>query len=116
MGENEVVLGVGAAALERWEAGPHRRDITLAMALSHCSLAREAFGVREQAAAGCARLEEALGLLRGIGSPSLAPLLADEIDSALRELQPQCVLEHLKVDTSQMPPDYSSRISGLIKK
>ncbi|KAK9849132.1 hypothetical protein WJX84_011187 [Apatococcus fuscideae] len=97
VGENEVVLGVGAAALERWEAGPHRRDITLAMALSHCSLAREAFGVREQAAAGCARLEEALGLLRGIGSPALAPLLADEIDGALRELQPQCVLEHLKL-------------------
>lgn len=97
VGENEVVLGIGAAALERWEAGPHCRDITLAMALAHCSLAREAFGVREQAAAGCARLEEALGLLRSLGSPPLAPVLADEIDSALQELQPQCVLEHLKV-------------------
>ena len=74
-----------------------RRVISHPMALAHCALAREAFGVREQAAAGCARLEEALGLLRGVASPPLAPLLADEIDSALRELQPQCVLEHLKV-------------------
>ncbi len=40
VGENEVVLGVGAAVMESREARPHRRDITLAMALPISFLAQ----------------------------------------------------------------------------
>jgi len=43
VGEHEVVLEVGARALDRWEARAMRRDVLLAMALAHLGLAAEAF-------------------------------------------------------------------------
>lgn len=43
VGEHEVVIEVGARALDKWEARAMRRDILLAMALAHLGLASEAF-------------------------------------------------------------------------
>lgn len=43
VGEHEVVVEVGARALDKWEARAMRRDILLAMALAHLGLASEAF-------------------------------------------------------------------------
>ena len=53
-----------------------------------------------QVAAGCARMEEALVLLNDGGAPPLAPALQQEIQDSLQDLQPQCVLDHLKVITA----------------
>lgn len=58
---------------------------------------------------GCARLEEALALLRGGGGPPLAPGLEADIIGALSELRAACVLEQLKVD---LEPPVPYRLAG----
>lgn len=49
VGEAEVTLEVGKAALADSKAGPFKRDILLAMALAHCTLASSAFSTQDQA-------------------------------------------------------------------
>ena len=53
-----------------------------------------------QVGLGCARLEEALGLLEEGGGAALAPKLAAELRNGLRGLKPRAVLERLKVSSS----------------
>ncbi|KAK9845219.1 hypothetical protein WJX81_000406 [Elliptochloris bilobata] len=95
VGEHEVVLEVGARALDKWEARGMRPDILLAMALAHLGLASEAFEAPGHVATGCARLEAAAALLADAGAPALAPELEAEIAGALADLQPAATLEHL---------------------
>ena len=72
------------------------RDVAMATALAHCGIAkRDLEGGRP--AMGCARLEEALYLLRehGSGSAALAPELQVNIVGALSDLKADAV--HLQV-------------------
>ena len=48
VGEAEVTLEVGKAALSNSKSSPFKRDILLAMALAHCSLASSAFSAQDQ--------------------------------------------------------------------
>jgi hypothetical protein len=59
----------------------------------------EAVALASQVRVGCARLEEALALLKDAGAPPLAPTLESEIGAALNELRPACVLEQLKASS-----------------
>ena len=102
MGEHEVVLEVGARALDKWEARAMRRDILLAMALAHLGLASEAFEAPGHVADGCARLEAAAALLADAGAPLLAPDLEAEIAGALADLQPAATLEHLALPLGEV--------------
>ena len=43
-------------------------------------------------------MEEALALLSDGGTPSLAPGLQQEITESLQQLQPQVILDHVKVN------------------
>ena len=72
------------------------RDVAMATALAHCGIAkRDLEGGRP--AMGCARLEEALYLLRehGSGSAALAPELQVNIVGALSDLKADAVLDYL---------------------
>ncbi|GAB4822278.1 hypothetical protein N2152v2_009324 [Parachlorella kessleri] len=119
VGEYQLVLDLaeeaqhlGAAALRssnRETLRDFERDVTLATALAHCGLAREAFD-GGQAGPGCARMEEALHLLRSTGAPPgalgvlgqapppLAPKLQEEISEALLELKAEALLGYLQVE------------------
>eukprot|EP00884_Botryococcus_braunii_P003125 jgi/Botrbrau1/12813/Bobra.20_1s0004.1 len=99
-GEPDVVLEAGEKALLMKDSKPFRRDILLSMALAQCSLAAQAFDTKDEVRIGCARLEEALALLRDGGNPPLAPGLEADIMGALRELRAACVLEQLKLSLS----------------
>jgi hypothetical protein len=107
----EEAQHLGAAALRSSNKDTLRdfeRDLTLATALAHCGLAREAFDAG-QAGPGCARMEEALRLLRtastapgalgvlGAAPPLLAPGLQAEIQQALLELRAEALLGYLQV-------------------
>jgi hypothetical protein len=48
---------------------------------------------------GCAHLEEALALLEEAGLAGGMSKLATEIQEGLRQLKPDCLIEHLKVNT-----------------
>ncbi|KAK9818230.1 hypothetical protein WJX72_009142 [[Myrmecia] bisecta] len=97
VGEFDLVIEVATQVLLKWESRAFRRDILLSMALAHCGTASEAFGAKDQVSVGCARMEEALAVLRDAGSPPLAPVLAAEIEESLQELKPHCVLDQLKL-------------------
>lgn len=110
LAEQEVSL-LGAAALRNANRDTLRdfeRDVVIATALAQCGLAREAFDAG-QAGQGCARMEEALRLLRQVSTPApmfgraappLAPKLQQEISEALLELKAEALLGYL-----QAPPD-----------
>ncbi|KAK9815023.1 hypothetical protein WJX73_005105 [Symbiochloris irregularis] len=103
VGEAEVTLEVGKSALSDSKAGPFKRDILLAMALAHCTLASSAFSSQDQIVAGCSHLAEAGKCLKQGGAPPLAAELVREIEDALHDLQAPALLEQLK-----MPPSAST--------
>lgn len=73
----------------------YERDVALATALAHCGLAKQALE-SGQTALGCARLEEALHILRETSSGgALAPELQANIATALADLKADAVLEYL---------------------
>lgn len=72
------------------------RDVALATALAHCGFAKKDLE-SGRPAMGCARLEEALYMLRehGSGSAALAPELQVNIVGALSDLKADAVLDYL---------------------
>ncbi|CAG9463505.1 unnamed protein product [Pedinophyceae sp. YPF-701] len=111
IGEYDLVLETGARVLRMRQLVSFRRDLALAMALAHCGRAQEALALPDQVPLACARMEEALNILRGAGSPPLAPGLETEIESALGELVPHCVLEQL--DDPLAPETQGNRAQAL---
>lgn len=75
-----------------------QRDVSLAKALAHCGLAKRALE-DEQVALGCARMDEALCILRDASLPgesSLATDLQTNISTALNDLKEDAVLDYLR--------------------
>ncbi len=64
--------------------------------LMQCCLADALAAAAMQTADGCTELEQALQLLRGAGSPALAPSLAAEIQGGLASLEVPRVLDQLR--------------------
>jgi len=89
-----------------------RRDVSLAVALSHCELAKVYLDnspsgpppspskrkQKRRVAEGCAHLNSALELLKSApGKPRLMPLLCEEIEGTLERLVAPCALDHLRL-------------------
>lgn len=100
VGEAEVTLEVGKAALGHNKSNPHKRDILLAMSLACCSLASSALSQHDQVTVGCSHLTDAQAYLKQAGQPLLAPELATEIANALHDLQGPATLQLLKAPPS----------------
>jgi len=69
------------------------RSVNLCRATSTCAK----WVVCGQIRLGCAHLEEALALLDQAGLTGGMSKLAVEIQEGLRQLKPDCLIEHLKV-------------------
>ncbi len=76
----------------------YERDVTLATALAHCGLAKKELEA-QRPAMGCARLEEALYMLRecsaSTGSTPLAQDLQSNIMNALSDLKADAIYDYL---------------------
>jgi len=95
IGEWDLVVEVGTRVLKSRQIVNAKRDILLAIALSHCTFAQETLLHSDKVALGCARLEEALAVLRSAGEPVLSPDLVSQVEDALAKLIPHSLLEQL---------------------
>ncbi|KAK8712157.1 hypothetical protein V6N13_147404 [Hibiscus sabdariffa] len=109
VGEEELVLQIGRAAIQRPDAKPYIHDLLLSMALAECSIAKIGF-VKNKVSEGFEALARAQSLLRNTKSLKQMALLS-QIEESLEELAPTCTLELLGLPRS---PENADRRRGAI--
>ncbi|TYG96599.1 hypothetical protein ES288_A11G364000v1 [Gossypium darwinii] len=109
VGEEELVLEVGRAAIQRTDAKPYIHDLLLSMALAECSIAKIGFE-KNKVSEGFEALARAQCLLRSTKSLKQMMLLS-QIEESLEELAPACTLELLGLPRS---PENADRRRGAI--
>lgn len=125
VGQHDLAVQLGTAALQRGasrdlkSSGVSRdtmkdfeKDIALATALAHCGLARDAAD-RGQGALACARMEEAVSILREYNT---APTLASEVENAIEEMRPVAILDALKAPLDLADVSRRQSIVSALKK
>ncbi|XP_052181173.1 plastid division protein CDP1, chloroplastic [Diospyros lotus] len=93
VGEEELVLDIGRAALQHPDAKPYIHDVLLSMALAECGIATVSFE-KNNISQGFEALARAQCLLRSKISLGKMKLLS-QIEESLEELAPACTLELL---------------------
>ncbi|KAL4379375.1 hypothetical protein GQ457_02G039830 [Hibiscus cannabinus] len=109
VGEEELVLQIGRAAIQRPDAKPYVHDLLLSMALAECSIAKTGFE-KNKVSEGFEALARAQSLLRSTKSLKQMTLLS-QIEESLEELAPACALELLGLPRS---PENADRRRGAI--
>ncbi|XP_039047224.1 plastid division protein CDP1, chloroplastic-like [Hibiscus syriacus] len=109
VGEEELVLQIGRAAILRPDAKPYIHDLLLSMALAECSIAKIGFE-KKKVSEGFEALARAQSLLRSTKSLKQMALLS-QIEESLEELAPACALELLGLPRS---PENADRRRGAI--
>ncbi|XVF56432.1 hypothetical protein PTKIN_Ptkin06aG0120400 [Pterospermum kingtungense] len=109
VGEEELVLEIGRAAVQRPDAKPYIHDLLLSMALAECSIAKIGFE-KNKVSEGFEALARAQCLLRSTKSLRQMTLLS-QIEESLEELAPACTLELLGLPRS---PENADRRRGAI--
>ncbi|XWS58850.1 hypothetical protein CRYUN_Cryun08bG0069200 [Craigia yunnanensis] len=109
VGEEELVLAIGRAAVQRPDAKSYIHDLLLSMALAECSIAKIGFE-ENKVSEGFEALARAQCLLRSTKSLRQMSLLS-QIEESLEELAPACALELLGLPQS---PENADRRRGAI--
>ncbi|XP_022742523.1 plastid division protein CDP1, chloroplastic-like isoform X2 [Durio zibethinus] len=109
VGEEELVLEIGSAAVQRPDAKPYIHDLLLSMALAECSIAKIGFE-KNKVSEGFEALARAQCLLRSTKSLRQMTLLS-QIEESLEELAPACTLELLGLPQS---PENADKRRGAI--
>ncbi|KAI4324453.1 hypothetical protein MLD38_029942 [Melastoma candidum] len=109
VGEEKLVLNIGQAALQHYDAKRFGHDIVLSMALAECSIAKASFE-KNKVSQGFEALARAQSFLRSRSSLGKMPLLA-QIEESLEELAPACTLELLDLPRS---PENVERRQGAL--
>ncbi|XWS42946.1 hypothetical protein CRYUN_Cryun16bG0057600 [Craigia yunnanensis] len=109
VGEEELVLAIGRAAVQHPDAKPYIHDLLLSMALAECSIAKICFE-KNKVSEGFEALARAQCLLRSTESLRQMTLLS-QIEESLEELAPACTLELLGLPQS---PENAERRWGAI--
>ncbi|KAF8407429.1 hypothetical protein HHK36_006562 [Tetracentron sinense] len=109
VGQENLVLEIGRAALQHPDAKPYIHDLLLSMALAECAIAKIRFE-KNNVSQGFEALARAQYLLRSKISLGKMPLLS-QIEESLEELAPACTLELLGMPHT---PENAERRRGAI--
>ena len=104
-----------------------KRDISLAVALSHCELAKvfldgnassaaRTRGQKRRVAEGCAHLNLALETLKSAPGQRLMPLLCEEVEYTLERLVAPCALDHLRLPLDEEHKETRKRAALVLEE
>jgi len=119
-GDFDNCVGIGTTLLEQSGGAfgssasfrlrqKEKRDVSLAVALAHCELAKfylespqtSRGQKKRRVAEGCAHLNSALGMLKSAPGSAMMPVLCQEIEMTLERLVAPCALDHLRLPVGE---------------